>query len=160
MDLDCVDEFLDDSFEKVEVDAQRRKRARLQSAIIAVVTATIMAFTNIPLEPPRIGNSRNSRPEALQYVRSWDDDMFRRQFRLCREDFGDLLGRIAPLIERNEVMARKSSGSSICPELRLMVTLRKLAGAKYLDMIWYRVSVDHVHEYVEDCGYKQRDRQF
>ena len=160
MDLDCVNGFLDDSLEIVEVDAQRRKRAKLQSAIIAVVTATIMAFTNIPLEAPRIGNSRNSRPEALQYVRSWDDDMFRRQFRLCREDFGDLLGRISPLIERNEVMARKSSGSSICPELRLMVTLRKLAGAKYLDMIWYRVSVDHVHEYVEDCGYKQRDRQF
>ena len=145
MDLVCVDKFLDNTFEMIEVDAQRRKRAKLQGTIIAVVTATILAFTNIPLEPPRIGNSRNSRPEALHYVRSWDDDMFRRQFRLCREDFGDLLSKIAPLIERNEAMARKSSGSSICPELRLMITLRILAGAKYLDMIWYRVSVDHVH---------------
>ena len=151
MDLVCVDNFLDNTSEMIEVDAQRRKRAKLQGTIIAVVTATILAFTNIPLEPPRIGNSRNSRPEALQYVRSWDDDMFRRQFRLCREDFGDLLSKIAPLIERNEAMARKSSGSSICPELRLMITLRILAGEKYLDMIWYRVSVDHVHEYVEDC---------
>ena len=32
-----------------------------------------------------------------------------------------------------------------------MMTLRILAGAKYLDMIWYRVSVDHVSEYVHDC---------
>lgn len=151
MDLGFVDDFVDDNFELNEFDAQRKKRARLQGTIIAVVTATLMIFTSIPLEPPRIGNCRNSRPEALQNVRSWDDDMFRRQFRLCREDFGDLLLKIAPLIERNEVMARRSSGSSICPELRLMITLRILAGAKYLDMIWYRVSVDHVHENVEDC---------
>jgi hypothetical protein len=33
--------------------------------------------------------------------------------------------------------------------LRLMITLRILDGAKYLDMIWYRVDVD---EYVLDCG--------
>ena len=32
-----------------------------------------------------------------------------------------------------------------------MITLRILAGAKHLDMIWYRVSVDHVQEYVVDC---------
>ena len=32
-----------------------------------------------------------------------------------------------------------------------MITLRMLAGAKYLDMIWYRVSVDHAREYVHDC---------
>lgn len=134
MDLGFLDDFLDDNFEMIEFDAHRQKRARLQATMIAVVTATIMAFTSIPLEPTRIGNCRNSRPEALQYVRSWDDDMFRRQFRLCREDFGDLLRKISPMILRNDVMARKSSGSSICPELRLMITLRILAGAKYLDI--------------------------
>lgn len=57
-----------------------------------------------------------------------DDDMFTRQFRLSREDFGDILHQIAPLIERNELQAVRSSGSSICPELRLMMTLRVLAG--------------------------------
>jgi hypothetical protein len=30
-------------------------------------------------------------------------------------------------------------------------SLRILAVAKYLDMIWYRVDVDHVNEYVLDC---------
>ena len=70
--------------------------------------------------------------------------MFRRQFRLCCEDFGNLL-------TLNVVKTTASSGSSICPELRLMITLRILAGAKHLDIIWYRVSVDHVQEYVVDC---------
>ena len=30
-------------------------------------------------------------------------------------------------------------------ELKLLITLRLLAGASYLDMIWYGVSVDTVH---------------
>ena len=145
-----VNEFDEDELESYEI-VQRQKKARFQRTLTAIVTGTILAFSSIPLEPPRVGNSRNSRPEALQYVRSWDDDMFKRQFRLCRLDFGIVLTKIAPLIQRNEAMARRSSGSSICPEIRLMLTLRVLAGAKYLDMIWYRVSVDHVHEYVLDC---------
>jgi hypothetical protein len=32
-----------------------------------------------------------------------------------------------------------------------MLTLKILAGAKYLDMIWYHISVDHVQGYVHDC---------
>ena len=62
-----------------------------------------------------------------------------------------MLRLISPLIQRNEKKATASSGSSISPELRLMITLRILAGAKYLDMIWYRVNVDHVSEIVLDC---------
>ena len=65
--------------------------------------------------------------------------------------FWESLRLIAPLIARNVVKATASSGSPICPELRLMITLRILAGANHLDMIWYRVSVDHVQEYVVDC---------
>lgn len=68
-----------------------------------------------------------------------------------RDDFGFVLSKIAPLIIRNEIRAIASPGSSICPELRLMITLRILAGAKYIDMTWYRVHVDHVHELVIDC---------
>ena len=62
-----------------------------------------------------------------------------------------VLRKFSPLIQRNEAMAMRSSGSSICPELRLMMTLRILAGAKYLNMIWSRVSVDHINDYVIDC---------
>ena len=68
-----------------------------------------------------------------------DDDMFARQFRLCREDFGDILVQIQPLIERNEMQAMRSSGSSICPELRLMMTLRVLAGYLYKFNICFNI---------------------
>ena len=119
-------------------------------AFVTITTTALIAYT-IPLEPPRIGNSRNDRLQALQYVRSWDNDMFRRQFRLCSEDFAFVLHKVSPPIARNVVRAVASSGSSICPEMRLLITLRILAGAKYLDMIWYRVHVDHVQALVVDC---------
>ena len=143
-------EYESDNDAEAEVEPSG-KRLKLVASVAAAVTGVLMVFSTIPLEPPRVGNCRNSRPEALQYVRSWDDDTFRRQFRLCREDFRELLSKIGHLIRRDEAKARNSSGSSICPEMRLMITLRILAGAKYLDMIWYRVSVDHVQGYVHDC---------
>lgn len=142
--------YSSDKFDYDESLEPARKKLLIATSIATAVSIALSLCT-IPLEPPRIGNCRNTRPEALQYVRSWDDDMFRRQFRLCREDFGYVLSLIAPLIRRNEVQATNSSGSTICPEMRLMITLRILAGAKYLDMIWYRVSVDHVRTYVQDC---------
>jgi hypothetical protein len=46
---------------------------RRRIALVALITTALIAYT-IPLEPPRIGNSRNDRMQALQYVRSWDDD--------------------------------------------------------------------------------------
>ena len=147
-DFDYMNEDYQADIEDVAESDQERLR---KLALLTIVTATLL-ISIIPTEPPRIGNSRNDRQHALQYVRSWDDDMFRRQFRICREDFGILLHKIVPLISRNEAKAIASSGSSINPELRLMITLRILAGAKYLDMIWYRVNVDHVSEIVIDCA--------
>jgi hypothetical protein len=131
-----------------------------QEEILIVTLSTALFAYNIPLEPPRIGNSHGCRPQALQYVRSWDDDMSRRQFRLCREDFGDLLSLIDPLIRRNEVRAIASSGSSICPEMRLMITLRILAGAKYLDMISYRVNVDYVSAVINNINIPATDSEW
>ncbi len=43
--------------------------------------------------------------------------------------------KITPhLVERNEVKAKNSSGSSVTPKTRLAVTLRWLAGASHLDL--------------------------
>ena len=148
LDLDANDEY-GATDEKLSRHGQKIRK--LTESIAAIATATVIALSTIPLESPSIDNCRNTRLEALQYVRSWDNDMFRRQFRLYRENFGNLLTLIAPLITPNVVKATASSGSSICPELRLMIILRILAGAKHLDMIWYLVSVDHVQEYVVDC---------
>lgn len=64
----------------------------------------------------------------LQKIEQWDDNMFRRQMRVCREDFEDILRLITPLIERDAEMATRSSGSPISARLRLHITLRILAG--------------------------------
>lgn len=62
-----------------------------------------------------------------------------------------LLNLISPLIQRNEEMGRRSSAASICPRIRLHITLRILAGASYLDLVWYEVCVDHIMDIVIDC---------
>jgi hypothetical protein len=105
--------------------------------------------TFIKPEIPRSPNVHRDRECALEYIRSWDDDMFQRQFRLERADFYPLLQLISPLIEVNEKMAARSSGSSVNPELRLAMTMRMLAGAQYLDLIWYRVNINHVWHYID-----------
>ena len=146
------DEYENEEFEAGFMNYEDSDRKRIQKLTVLSIVTTVMVVSFIPMEPPRIGNCRNDRRQALQYVRSWDDDMFRPQFRICREDFGNLLHKIAHLIQRNKLKSIASSDSSINPELRLMITLRILAGAKYLDMIWYRVNVDHVSEIVIDCA--------
>ena len=53
-----------------------------------------------------------------------------------------------PISEQSKRLAINSSGSYISNKLRLFITLRILAGASYLDMVWYEVNVDHVNELV------------
>jgi hypothetical protein len=147
-----LEDYQSENYESDDSEEPDRKRRIVVAVTVAVVVAAVLAtLSTIPIEPPRIGNCRSSRPEALQYFRSWDDDIFKRPFRLCSEDFGKVLKLTALQTRRNETKARNSSRPSICPEMRFMITFRILAGAKYLDMIWYRVSVDHVRTYVEDC---------
>ena len=76
--------------------------------------------------------------------------MFNRQFRLCREDFFYVLSKISVDLKKDVRKAKNSSGSEISPKLMLMITLRILAGASYLDMIHYRVHVDSVATIVWD----------
>lgn len=61
-----------------------------------------------------------------------------------QEDFFYVLLKISTDLTRDNKKAIYSSGSSITPELKLMITLRILAGASYLDMVHYRVHVDSV----------------
>jgi DDE superfamily endonuclease len=96
----------------------------------------------------RAGNKKRDRVGILRWAAELDDKMFRRQFRLHREDFFYVLLKISGDLSKNERQARNSSGSSITPELKLMISLRILAGASYLDMIHYRVHVDSVSNIV------------
>ena len=67
---------------------------------------------------------------------------FTRMFRLNRVAFDDLLTKITDLMpEKDEKKAIASSGSVITNKTRLAITLRWLAGASYLDLMWgFRVS--------------------
>ena len=72
-----------------------------------------MLFEQQKIPHMRMPNVHRDRAGALEFVRSWDDTMFHRQFRLVREDFNSLLEQICPLIEKNEEMAIRSSGSAV-----------------------------------------------
>lgn len=96
----------------------------------------------------RKGNVKRDRRHILKWSYDIDDNMFRRQFRLHREDFYYVLLKITPVLEKNEQQACNSSGSSVSPYLMLMITLRILAGASYLDMVHYHVHIDSVNKIV------------
>lgn len=104
----------------------------------------------LPTFSLRKGNKHRDRAQILRWAAELDDKMFTRQFRLCREDFFYVLAKIERDIKKNIIKAINSSGSPICPQLMLMITLRILAGASYLDMIHYRVNVDSVASIVWD----------
>jgi hypothetical protein len=77
--------------------------------------------------------------------------MFRRQFRVTRDDFSLLettilenMGRNGYNVSRHVAYATRSSGSLITVELQLYIMLWILSGASYLDMIWYAVDVRSV----------------
>jgi hypothetical protein len=115
---------------------------------IAVLSAELV-FAEPEVPHFRHSNAHRDRPLALEFIRSWDDKMFQRQMRMERADFFPLLILIAPSIEKNEEMARRSSGSAVNPEMKLALTLRILAGASYLDLIWYQINIDHLWHHVE-----------
>ena len=148
---DIYDELIEDEEESFSEDEDSSKRilvARCAVSAVAALVITDQSFNSIPPLPGRVGNNHRDRELVLLTVRDWDDDMFRRQFRLFRSDFNGLLIRLNPYLTKNCVKARNSSGCPINSELQLLITLRVLAGASYLDMIWYSVSVNHVMDIV------------
>jgi len=103
------------------------------------------------LKRKRKSNVHRDRRSVIRFIHSWSDDMFRRQFRVSREDFSLLENAIFEKMERrgydvdkHTSYAIQSSGSAITLELRLYITLRILSGTSYLDMIWYAVEVRSV----------------
>ena len=109
-----------------------------------------------PPKKKKKANEHRDRQGPLNFILSWSDDMFYRHFRLVKDELYDLLEKMkdgypgSPRRTGRENLALAyqmgdlSSGTHIPLELKLMVTLRLLAGANYLDMIWYGISVDSV----------------
>ena len=78
----------------------------------------------------------------IRWCNKLDDVMFSRQFILYLEDFYYVIIKISSSLEVADLQAINSSGSSVSVQLMLMITLRILAGASYLDMIHYHIHID------------------
>lgn len=94
----------------------------------------------------RKSTGKRDRSCPLNFIHSWTDKMFHRQFRTDRQDFQELLDLMIAGYPGDSVdgwtnycydkaMADKNYGH-IALELKLYITLRLLSGASYLDMVW------------------------
>jgi hypothetical protein len=79
-------------------------------------------------------NRQRNRGFAVGEMEHLTDTLFKEMFRLDRRSFDWLVEELDPVLRRNEVKAQNSSGSSICTETRLAVTLRWMAGGSNLDL--------------------------
>ncbi len=91
-----------------------------------------------------------NRVAPWEFVLSWSNALFARQFRLQRAVFDDVLCRLkaaVPNYSLSQIRSRASNPLSgpITMEIMLCITLRILAGASYLDMIWYGVQLASVN---------------
>ncbi len=80
------------------------------------------------------------------FIMTWSDALFARQMRLQREVFFAIVVRLKaaePDYELSIIRGQASTPLSgpITMEIKLCVFLRLLAGASYLDMIWYGVQL-------------------
>lgn len=134
----------DESIGDVEQPAVNMNFQRIKLFLILKSVTSLEGHSLLHSHHYRAGNKKRDRIGIHIWAAELDDGMFRRQFRLVREDFFYVLLKISSDLTRDNKKAINNSGSSITPELKLMITLRILAGASYLDMIHYRVHVDSV----------------
>ena len=110
---------------------------------------------------PRKFSGIKSRERPLDFINSWSDVMFYRQFRMDREDFNNLLSLMIAGYPgshsdgwSNYCFAKEKADRSyghIPLELKLYITMRMLSGASYLDMIWYGVDINYVTTIFKFC---------
>jgi hypothetical protein len=160
MDMDDVESILDSSSDEDSDEDEQTKAAddddewmmiRLQSIMLYMAVTGSFTSWRTSVKRDRKGNTKRDREYHQSKIDTWSDELFKRQFRLCREDFNTVLGKIIEYlggdqeVKRREDYGRRSYGSPILLKTKLMITLRMLAGASYLDMIWYDVSEESVH---------------
>ena len=125
LDDDDVAEIL-----REEYLLNRRKRFAVTTMVIAA-----RLFSEDEEKTRRSRNPCRDRVGPLNFVQTWSDNMFRRQFRITRSQFVDIRDEIKTMIKPTNVeMATLSSGSIVPLETKILITLRILAGASPLDM--------------------------
>ena len=146
-DIDSDDEFdlEDKDFEEEELNKK-----------LALFLACQVPSTDYEKKKrgPRMKSDRKA--SAWEFVLSWNDDVFYKQFRMYKEEFVDLAdkcklkypGRKSGL-ENYELAVKRGNastgGNHTTLEIKLAIFLRMCAGAQWLDMIWYGVSLKSVH---------------
>jgi len=139
----------------------KRKRFRQLSHAVAVASLHTSCYMQILLylmsalqlmqkrkpNHKRKANVHHDHSSVINFIRSWDDDMFKGQFWLSWEFYYLLESLIlyhkcqnGYNYEQHMKYATKSSGSPITLELWLFITPHLCSGAMYLDIIWYGIS--------------------
>ncbi len=91
---------------------------------MALSSLLSIANTTRIFRSERRGNVHRDRAGVLAWLHGLDDNMFRRQFRLERIDFYNVLEKCFPFLDPDVRQALNSSGSAITAELKLAITLR------------------------------------
>ena len=133
-------------------------KSKYYSSSMVIITDVTIHIRKIGYEKKKSRVYRN-REAAWEFILTWNEELFYRQFGLGKEEFFKLCEQCKssyPGKSRNgiknyflaQIRGRASSGKSgpVNMELKLAVTLRLLRGASYLDMIWYGVQISTVHE--------------
>ena len=110
---------------------RQSKRRRLFVVVVALKSVMSLEYRD---SPHRIGNCHRPRHWIMEWAEELCPVMFRRQFRMVREVMYYMVEIIRCDLEKSErgqQQAINSSGSEISVELKIMITLRMLAGASY-----------------------------
>jgi len=113
-----------------------KRRKRLQKKKLLAVLMIQQNDQSFSVEGKR-GDTRREKDHALHKMNLLSESEFKLMYRLCREDFNDLLQKITPsykITEKSIKQGINGSGGMILIAIRLALTLCFLAGASYLDL--------------------------
>jgi len=94
---------------------------QIQLTVDQIIRTELMLLDFATLSRSQIQAQKRKRKATVQrdrkhpkaFVASWSDEMFKRQFRLGRQDFYELVGKIETLVPYNQQKVLNSSGSGI-----------------------------------------------
>jgi hypothetical protein len=111
-----------------------------------IVAGFAAASESIPEErPPRGPLVKKERLSVKLKILNMTAALFKRNYRLAKQDFMNLLSKVRPLLEYNNPIVNHKCGEDcdlhVDPLIQLAVTLRMLAGGSYLDICFgYHIS--------------------
>lgn len=114
---------------------------------IRAVYCTLFADEPLSRQPKR--RLAYQRRYALWFVETqWTDKLFRSSTGIYRWQFTELRNSLVEVMApRDAYMGYVAGGGVVSVDTKLLVTMRMLRGASYLDMTWYGVPENHVDTY-------------